>query len=308
MTGPYQTFFDKFDGPFLAATNAATDAGIAWAGSLVPAILIPVVIVCGILLATGQLGWGVVHKYSWRVVLLVWLTIGAAYGPNVRDMVVNTIPNELASAVNGGGNALTVVQQFDVIDDAISNFTARVLGQATGPFQVGNAIAAWVGQFFAKISIEIIFFLFLSFRLMTYLVVCLGAFCVVFIPFDSTRGFFIQILGKMVSLIIWQLSASILLSIILEAMRANLRNFMQMGTNASIEAQVNQIFSIAGTNLGCLLLMIIIPAACGVGCGYMASAVQGSAFSETRMAAGAASAMTRASHSMRQAAGAMRRR
>lgn len=302
MATTYQQFYTQYDEAIRAGADAAMNAGIAWSASLLPAILLPVIVVCGFLLATGQMGMGVATRYGWRVILLVWLTTGAAYAPYVRDMVVDTIPNEWASALHGSvNNRLTAAEQFDVVDDAAGNFTSRVLGQATGPFQIGNATAAWLARAFQKLFLAAIFFVWVSIRMLSYMAIAIGAFMLVLIPFDSTRGWVMGMFGKMAGLLIWQLAASILLKIMLGGMMVYLRGIIANSSGYSIEQQVDVLLNIAVFFFGLFVLFLMVPSVVSVVSGSSAGAViaQGAMFNAARSMTNAGNAISRVAHSMR---------
>lgn len=305
MATTYQQFYTQYDEAIRAGADAAMHAGLAKMGELLPYTLIPVVIVCGVLVATGQMGMRLFTSYGWRVVLLVWLTLGAAYVPYVRDMVVDTIPNEIASTLHGGvENRITVAEQFDVLETASGHFVSLVLAQATGPFQIGNRVSAWFARGCMKFFIEIIFYMWIAVRMLTYLVVAMAAFMLILIPFESTRGWFLAMVGKMVGLTVWQLAISILLKIVLAGSMVYLRGVLTGGAGMSIEEQIDTCWSIAGWFLGCGVLTIAIPTVCA---GFGANIAGGAGIALGAMATGATNAiragnaMSRAAHTVRRA-------
>lgn len=297
----YQQYYAQYDEPIRVAMDSALTAGLGWVGTLLPALLVPVVIVCGVLLAVGQLGMGKIVSYSWRVILLIWLTVGAAFVPYVRDMVQDTIPNELASVVNGKGTTISAAAQFDKIDDGAANFTAKVMGQATGLMQVGNRIAAWANRGWGSIYLQIIFYVWIAIRQLTSVALVLFAFSLVFLPFDSTRHWCSGQLGKVVGLIAWQLAASVLLKINADGMEIFIKDIAVRGQSMSIEEQVDMIGKVSGWFLGCMVQFLLVPGAIGIGSGVATSSIVASGMmmrAATSMVH-AGSAMTRAAYQMR---------
>lgn len=272
METSYEQFYNIFDEATRVSADEAMRNGLAKLAELLPYALIPFIILCAILVGTGQMGFRLFTSYGARLVLLLWLVVGGAYIPYVRNFVVDEIPNEIATTVNGSvDNRINSVQQFGLLDDASAHFTATALSQATGIWNVGNMISIWNARGLTKFFIEIMFYIWIAVRMALYLVVASGAFLLLFLLFDSTRGWVNSLWGKFVGLTVLQLLMSILLKIQLGGSQMFLRNIINMGANASLERQIDWCWTIAGWFLGCLVLLIMLPTLAAVYSGAAAS-------------------------------------
>jgi hypothetical protein len=302
----YEAFYQQYDVAIRAAADSATAAGIAKTAELLPVVMVPLIIAVGILMAMGLYSLQRLYRDGLMVIVLSWLVVGAAYTPMVRDLFIDTIPNEVASSLFGGVNQrLTVVQQFDAADKATGFFASRIIGQASGIIStIKIAPMAWIAYGAAKIFIALMFFVWMIARALTYIGVALGAFLLITLVFESTRGYFMGLVSKIVGLVIWQIAASILLHVMLQGMFQFIRAIIDNSENLGLEQQVDKLIDIAVYFLGCLAMLLALPAIAG---GYTASAAQMATFGAGRMAMGAAGSMGGAAHSMKQAATNLRR-
>lgn len=297
----YQQFYAQYDTAIRAGADEATMAGIRKVAELFPYVIIPVIIVCGILLALGQMDRGVFFKYGGRFCIVIYLVISQAFVPIVRDNIVDGIPDEIATAINGNGSRITAVEQFDRLDQASGYFTARVLGQATGISQIGNKIAAWGARGFQKIWLEATFVIWMGVRMLTHIAVAVLAFVLVFALAQSTAPWVMEQLGKIIGLLTWQLAMSILLKVMLSGTEVFLRDILARGAAMSIEQQVDVCFDIAGWFFACFVLVLMVPTILGVGAGAGTSSLvaSGAMVNAGRMFVNAANKLGRAAHNLR---------
>lgn len=300
----FAMFAAQYDDALRAGADAAMRAGLARVRELMPFVLVPLVVGCGVLFSIGQLDRGRLFTYGFRVCLFLWLVVGMAYVPHVSDLVVDAVPNEIASVVNGGGNAITSARQFDVLDEAVAHFVAQIKGQATGLWHIPTRVSADASRAIAKFWLELVFYVWIAMRMATRLLVAAAVFLLPFIFFDSTRGWLMQMFGKFVGVSVWHLMTAILAAVMVAGMQVYLRAAIA-SPGASIDEMLEQLGDIGGWFLGCFILLLILPALAGVGSGYVASAAQGTilgmAAAGARLAAGAGGAAGRAT------AGALRR-
>lgn len=300
MLRSYEAFYLQYDVALRAGADAATMAGIAFTASLIYAAALPVIITVGVLMFAGAMDKAVLLQYVWRVALVLWLAVSAAFIPYVRDMAVDHIPNDIAASLNAN-QQMTAVQQFDVLDQAAGNFTSQILGQATGISQVGNKVAAWLARGLQKVFLAATFYIWMGMRFLNYIAIALAAFTLIFILFKVTSGFLVSQMGKIVGLIMWQVSASILLQVMLSGMMVLLRDTIASGASMSIEQQIDVSLSVAEWFFGCFILVLMLPAVIGVGSGVAASSfiASGAMVNASRVMASAGGQMARAAHKVR---------
>jgi hypothetical protein len=298
----YQQFYAQYDVAIRSGADEATAAGLRWVAGVFPAIIIPVIIVAGLLLAWGLLDKGRIFQYGGRAAIVIYLVISQAFVPIVRDNIIDGVPNEIASAINGNGSRITAVEQFDRLDQASGYFTARVLGQATGISQIGNKIAAWAARGFQKFFLEATFVIWMGVRMLTHIAVALLAFSLVFLLMQSTSQWVMEQLGKIIGLLSWQIAMSILLKVMLTGTEVFLRETLVRGQGMSIEQQVDVCFDIAGWFFACFVLVLMVPSIIGVGAGAATSSLiaSGAMVNAGRMFVNAANKMGRAAHAMRR--------
>lgn len=300
MLRNYEATYLQYDVGFREGADAATMAGIEFTASLIYAASLPVIIVVGVLMMAGAMDRAVLLQYVWRVALVLWLAVSAAFIPYVRDMAVDHIPNDIAGRLNAN-QQMTAVQQFDVLDQAAGHFVSQIQGQATGPFQVGNAIAAWMARGLQKLFLGVTFYIWMGMRFLNYLAIALAAFTLIFILFKTTSGFLMSQMGKIVGLVMWQISASILLQVMLSGMMAMLRPILASAASMSLEQQIDVAFTVAEWFAGCFVMVLMMPAVIGVGSGVAASSfiASGAMVNASRAMVSAGGQMARASHKLR---------
>jgi len=267
----YQMFSAQYDAAFRAGAEAAMRAGLAYIQGLMPALLLPMVIAVGVLGAYGGLTKERMWSYGTRAAIFVWLVGSLAYIPMVWTLFADEIPNAIATVVNGGGQTIQAVQQFDVVNATAMNFTGRILEQATGLFQIGNAIAAWIARFFQKIFLDLIYGIWVCMRLLTYVLLAGGAFLMPFILFSNTRGWLMEFFGKLVAMMVWQLMTSILVKIMLTGMMT----FLAAATSSaglSLTQMIDTSFTIAGWFFICFIMVALVPAIAAIGSHAVGSA------------------------------------
>lgn len=289
----FEMFAAQYDEALRAGADQAMMALLERAATIMPAVLTPLVIGLGVLWAIGQLGLGRAFSYIARIAVVVWLIVSLAYIPMIRDTVVNDFPNEIAGWVNGDGQAMSSAAQFDRLDEANAHFTSLILGQATGFLQMPTRIIAHAHRAAAKFWLELIFYIWIACRMLTYLLVASGVVFVFFLLFESTRNWFGEFLGKLVGVCVWQLMSAIMLRITLVGMEVYMRAAIA-NPGRSLDEQLETAADIAGWFLGCFILLLLLPAAAGVGSGMVAGAAQGTVLGLMTTAARGAERMTAA--------------
>jgi hypothetical protein len=279
----FASFAAFYDEALRAGADAAVNAGLAEMRELFPFFMVPMVSVWGILLWRGLITVQRLQSYGMRVAVFMWLAIGAAYVPHVRDLVVDAIPNRIASAVNGGGSPITSAQQFDVLDEATAHFASQIRANATCFTCLGNRVSADMAEGWAKLWLAVIFYMWIAVRQITYLLVAAGAFMLIFLIPESTRSWPMQMFSKFVGVSVWQLMTSILLAMSMAGMQSHLRDAIS-NPGMSIDEQLQNLKDVGGWFLGVFFLLLVVPALSGFGAGHAAGVAQGTVMGTLGMA------------------------
>lgn len=295
-TSFYEQFFAYHDEAMRAGADAAVAAGLAKMGEILPFVAVPFVVFCALMVAWGAMDRGKMLNYLSGLAVAIWLIQGGAFIPYIRDMALETVPNEYASALHAGTNdRINSVQQFAIVDAAAGHHVSLVLGKATGIFQIGNAFAAWQARGWQKFWLECVFIVWIAMRMVLLLALSILSFLIVFFIFPPIRHWFMSQLTVIVSIVLWQLSASILLKIMLGGVMIYMRNIINEGAGMSIEQQIDQAWSIAGWFFCCFMLLLAVPAVIGIrGGASSAPLVAGAMVSASRSMVSAGQAMQRA--------------
>lgn len=292
----------QYDEALRLGYDEATRAGLSYLASIFPFILPPAIITALVLVGLGLMGQKVFVTYGIRIAVVMWLVVGGAYVPIIRDALVDDIPAEISRRINNSVDTrMGAVQQFAMIDAAAGNYVAQVNQVATGITQIGNKIAAWFARGMQKIFLEFVFYIWIGMRQLAYLVAAAGSFMILFFVFESTRGWAMSQLGRMVGVAAWQVSASILLKIMLGGTQIYLKRIQTIGTSMSIDMQIDQCLDIAGWFFGMLVLFFMVPASVAIGTGAAASSAVA-----TGMFAAAGTNIVRAGNNIAAAAKNMR--
>jgi hypothetical protein len=261
----YAEFYNQYDTAVRNGADIATQAGLDYVRNLFPIITPLFVITIAILGASGRLTMGTFVSYVGRLALVMWLVIAGAFTPHIRDLIVDEIPASVARQINGSvDDRMGPVAQFQMIDDAAAHYVAEVTQVATGISQIGNRIAAWFARGLQKIFLFFMFVVWISMRQLAYLTCAVLAFTVIFLPFESTRGIFTGQLHRLFGITMWQVSASILLKIMLGGVQIYLKQVSTVGLTLSIDQQIDQCLDIAMFFMGMCVLFMAIPYSVGI--------------------------------------------
>ena len=288
MEGTYGAFWSAYEGAFRNSAAALEAAGIAWVADLLIVVLPLLTITWAILMGSGQMNVAVAHKYGWRLLFLLWLVVGGAYATTVHYVVLDAFPTELASRIHGEGAAnFTMIDQFEIIDTTIKHFGSVFGGQATGVRYTAERLNIQFTQWIALGFLKLMFFIWIAMRAMLYIVVIIGAFVIISIPFDTTIGFIRAVFGKMVALSVWQIGSATALKIMLSGYMVWLDN-MKDSNLPTLQHMMNTMGDIAWWSVGCLVIFILLPGMTAVGSGIVAGAtvVQGAIFGAVGAAVG----------------------
>ncbi|UEM08127.1 type IV secretion system protein (plasmid) [Skermanella rosea] len=262
---------EAFDNSLLEGMDAAISAGLDWAMPQLRVALMLYVAGTGILMMYHKTdGW------SFASAALKAMAIGALiqstnYNYYVRDLFFTDLPNQIAFSLNGPRITVNSAQQFDVMWSAVMHFCAFILGQATGWSHIMDRALVWLFALLILLALWVCFIIWYISRVFMALVICMGAFLVILYLFRHTRGYVEQWIGKLVGLTMLQLTASILLRIILIVMNARLRA-MQNDPGIGVDEMLNNMAGLTGVFWMGALLMVALPSAISIGSGVGAGA------------------------------------
>lgn len=288
MEDGYAALIGQYEAPFQQAAREVIDAGLAWMLDLSQPALVVLIAGCALLGAYGQFGIGSVLRYGFRVFLMLALLNGA-YWEWIAEPALETIPNEIAHRVTGLGKSLRAVEQFDIVDNTITEIQTVAWGNASGMLQGFDRVAITFWGGLSRGILAVVFAVWLAMRILLHLVVMIGAFLIVLIPFESTKGFFRSFGAKVLSLSLWQIGAAITLKTLLNGIQLMLDRVTQIPMR-SLSAQIALLQDLAIWNGIALFIFVCVPAAVAYG-----AAVSG-------VAAGAQAMIVRAGSSVGGAA------
>ena len=241
------------------------------------------------------------------IVVLGLITGQGFYAQHIRDNTFDTIPNAVASIINGGGTRISAAQQFDLVSQAAEAMVADVRSRNTAwsSAAISNGIGVWVAGAAINLVNAIIAGMWLLGRKLMAIVICFGVWLLVFELFDRTRGWVDHWIGAIVGLLVFQLGSSILLQVMLRGEMAMFRSLMTNPTANADEAVYN-LFRVAGYIGTDALTMLALPIICAVGSGIgaaqgvgmaLAAGVPGRAAAMAGRAAGTAGGALSRAHS-----------
>src|ERR1700722_13966525 len=133
-----------------------------------------------------------------RAAMVVFFLTPANFNQYITTTATQTIPNAVASAVNGQNN-LAGAQGFDALLNQITKFGAQIDAQAVGIEHIAERIAVWFAQGTAGFMVLACLFVWMLAQAAIAFIVPIGAFVLPFYLFDATRGFAMRWVGKLIA-------------------------------------------------------------------------------------------------------------
>ena len=134
-----------------------------------------------------------------RHAMVVFFLTPANFNQYITTTATQTIPNAVASAVNGQNN-LAGAQGFDALLNQITKFGAQIDAQAVGIEYIAERITVWFAQGTAGLMVMACLFVWMLAQAAIAFIVPIGAFVLPFYLFDATREFAMRWIGKLVAL------------------------------------------------------------------------------------------------------------
>nr|WP_254452812.1 type IV secretion system protein [Roseicella sp. DB1501] len=240
----------------MQGVNNVISSGLAWARPQVRAGATLYVLITGYLVLTGRLDRNVLAGRIIRIVAVAaLLTSAGTFNTLVRDLFLDTIPTSVGSALTGSSTSTgAAAAQFDAIWNATMRAAAGVLAEATGWTQVGERVAIRLLMAATFIPLVVIFLIWIVCRVVMGLVIALGPFLIGLWLFDATRPFVQRWVGKLVSLTLVQVSAAVLLQLLITGFTTYLRS-VQNNMGAGLDEKIASFLQVAGWYWCGLLLM-----------------------------------------------------
>ena len=258
----FQNTATELDAALIEGMNAAVASGLEWAGPQLRVALGLYVIGNALMMMYGKLDGSAFLHATIRAMAVAAILKAVNYNYYVRDLFFTDLPNELARAMNGPRVTVNSAQQFDVLWSAVSHHTAFILSQASW-YDAGNTIALFGIAAIELASLWIIFIIWMIARAFMALVICLGPFLIILYLFRGTREYVHQWVGKILTLTILQLTASILLRILLVILSSRMKSLNQ-NPGTSVTEMIANAASVSGVFFVGSVMMIVLPAFLGV--------------------------------------------
>lgn len=134
-----------------------------------------------------------------RALMVCALLTPANFNSYITVQATETIPNAIASAVNGQ-NGLTGAQGFDALLNQIERFSEQINAQAAGIWYIAERIKIAVAQGTATLMVFCCLFVWICATVVIAFLIPIGAVLIPFYLFDATREIVMRWFGKCVSL------------------------------------------------------------------------------------------------------------
>lgn len=251
----FQSIAQAYDQNLMAGVNAVINNGLAWARPQVRAGATLYVLITGYLVLVGRLDKSVLASRIIRVVALAaLLTSAATFNSVVRDLFLTTIPTTVGAALTGATSSAGPAGQFDAIWNATERAAADVLAQASGITNLGERIAIRALLAITFVPLVIIFLVWIVARVVMGLVIALGPFLIGLYLFDATRPFVNRWVGKIVSLTLVQVSAGVLIQMLIAGFTTYLISVQNLA-GAGVDERLGALLQVCGWYWAGLLLM-----------------------------------------------------
>jgi hypothetical protein len=206
-----------------------------------------------------------------RAAFLGILLTAAGFSTWIQTPMMTTLPNWIATTVNGGDTTVTGPQQFDIIEDNMDRREATVLQQTSAwtPTGVADRLRA---QLASGVGCALLVVTFLAWELARGLMGILVAttpFVLGFAMFQTTKHIAYNMGGMMVSLLIFDVMVSIALAIAMTVNDTYTNGLLSPG-DPNVDLQITTMGNI-GAHLffGMMLVLILPPIASRIGHGVV---------------------------------------
>ena len=248
MISPIGSFLSQFDVNITAAMNVGITGLVAYVKAPVITSLAIYYMIQGVRIAQGD-GAPVQQFVTqlFRNVMILWFCSDAAlYNQWVRDFFFTGIPTALNKAVLsqtigpgvGVANGVTgTAAAFDQIWDLMNVQVANVNAHADF-WDVSTRLAAQFCGLTGGLALFVIAMVYLMTRVILAVVIELGVLAIACLIFDATKPIFERWLGKVIALVFLQVTAIVVLQIIIAVDQEYMKQITVAYTGAQVASEV----------------------------------------------------------------------
>lgn len=272
LEGIFLGFATEADAVLVEAMTSGVVGALAYVRAPLRAMLALYVLMHGFRMVAGE---GSAREFTsavMRAVCVITLLQATYYIPWVQQYLFVTLPNELASALNGPRVTVNTAQVFDALWSASLNSAAPILKKASGFFNGINYLVIWLFIFVGLGGILIMFAIWYMSKVTIAILLIMGAFLIVFYLFKGTRGITTGWVGKLVGVLTWQLATLIVVRLVMVAIHARMLAF-NANPGASIDEMTGAFAGITALFWLGAIFVAVIPTAVAIGGGVGAAHV-----------------------------------
>jgi type IV secretion system protein VirB6 len=250
-THVFQLIFDQMETPLLASVSGLVQAVSSYAQTALPAALILYVALIGLLVMIGraQMTAREFFTHVLKMALVVWfITDATAYSSYVTDFALTKLPTELANAVSGAGNGLSVgAGTFDSIWEPARDAGWRVMEKLS--FFNGDIGEMFVVAFLywpmALLSCVIGFAIWMLSHLILALFIIVGPLLIMAVLFPATAAMFERWVGALIACVLTQFGIVVLMTLTLQV-EATLTARVTAYSGPNVYAQIQLLLALVG--------------------------------------------------------------
>ena len=237
----FQALWGTYSGVATTVTGQLVNDVLPIAATFVLGGIQLVTIIAGANLMYGRLDQGEAVKRIVTCIIVSALMTPALFNQFVVQTLTQDIPNQISSAV-GGAAGLQGAQGFDALLNQITQFAATAGAQMIGITYIGDRVVLGIAEIFAKGFLAICFAIWAIAALSVDFIVPLLAILAPTFLFNATRAWGERAIGRVVGLLLVQMIALMVGSVIVKAEG----QFMQQFATTVASPPPDQGFSMNG--------------------------------------------------------------
>lgn len=260
----YEQWVTYFDGLTIRAMDNVIAGGIAFTLSYLRGAMMLLVLIAAVLMLRGDMtvSWGV-RKIILGLIVLALLQVGN-YNAVIREPFWTTIPNGIASALNGGPVSITAAQRFNSIAQAIEHVVALADQRIGNPFwNIRASMSVSIVQLFLHLFLAFVFAVWQVARVATALIISAGPFLLIAALFETSRQYVFDWFGKLISVSALTLYSWVMTEI---ALAGGMTWIQQRFTaDNGMSATISDLLSLCAWFFICSLIMVGLPMLASIG-------------------------------------------
>lgn len=213
----YQYLFDALETPFLSSVAQLVNVLLAYAARPVELSVIIYIALTGILVMGGMGGMSASAflRLVTKIALVLWFaTVAGVYAGWVQDFFMTVVSRDLGQAVSGASGDTLNANSFDRVWTQAYDAGLRVWAMLSR-WDLGEEICVAAFWFLAIVATSIGFVIWFISHFVLGLYVVIGPLVIPLVLFGATKAIFERWIGSMISCIILQVFAVILLALLL---------------------------------------------------------------------------------------------